>query len=105
MGIDEARQQRGIAEVDQLRAGRMAHRGTHRRNALAFDENFARRQHPAGVDLEQVRGMQDDGMIAACCAIAAGPAAPSAASRHVAAQSCEYADVAHYYLPRLKFAG
>ncbi len=40
----------------------MRNRGTDGDNALAFNQNLARRKHAAGIDLEQARGVQDDRM-------------------------------------------
>jgi hypothetical protein len=40
----------------------MGYRGTHRANALAFNQDFARRYDAAGIDLQQTCGMQNDRM-------------------------------------------
>ena len=65
MGIDETRQQRAVAQVDELRACWMRNRGSDGGNAFPFDQNLARRNHAAGIDFEQARGVQNDRMAGA----------------------------------------
>ena len=62
VGIDQARQQSGIAEIDDFGAGRMRDRRADGSDALAVDKNFSRGHDAAGIDLEQVRCVQDDGV-------------------------------------------
>ena len=59
--VDEAGEQRGVAEVDDLGAGRMVDRGADGADAVTFDEDFAGPEQRAGIDLEQARGVEDDG--------------------------------------------
>ena len=58
--VDQAGQQRGVAEVDDRCALRMIHRRSHSLDALALNENFAGLEHVAGIDLKQPRRMQHD---------------------------------------------
>jgi hypothetical protein len=50
------------AEIDDLGIGAALDRGAYRDDAVPFDTHFARRLQAAGLDVEQVGGMQDDGM-------------------------------------------
>ena len=59
--VDQAGQQRGIAEIDDLRALRMIDRRSHRLDALALDQNLAGLEHVSGIDLKQPRRVQHDG--------------------------------------------
>ena len=59
--VDEAGEQRGVAQVDDFGALRMVDRRAHGANALALDEDFAGLEQGAGIDLEQARGVEDDG--------------------------------------------
>ena len=61
VGVDEAGEQRGVAEVDDLRALRMVDRSADGADALALDQNFAGLKDCAGVDLKQARGVEHDG--------------------------------------------
>ena len=54
--------QRAVAQVDDLRAGRMRHRRAGGADAGAFDQHFARADDAARVDLEESRGVEDDGL-------------------------------------------
>ena len=65
MRIDQARQQRGVAEIDDLRAGGMCHRGTDGADAVALNQNLAGCGDVAGLDVEQARGVENDGGLAA----------------------------------------
>src|ERR1700722_6700190 len=62
MSIDETRQQRAIAEGDELSARWMRNGRTHSNNAVTFDQNLPRRKHAACVDLEQAGRVQNDRM-------------------------------------------
>jgi hypothetical protein len=61
VGVDEAGEQRGVAEVDDLGVLRVVDRCADGSNAIALHEDFARLEQRAGIDLEQARGVQDDG--------------------------------------------
>ena len=61
VGVDQAGQQRGVAEIDDLRAGGMRDGRADGGDAIALDQDFAGRRDVAGFDVEQARGMQDDG--------------------------------------------
>ena len=51
MRVDEAGKQRGVAEVDDLRALRMLDRRAHGANAFALDEDFAGLKQGSGIHL------------------------------------------------------
>jgi hypothetical protein len=57
--VDKAGEQRGVAELDDLRARRMRDRSADLLNALTGDEDFAWREDFSGLDDEQARGVQD----------------------------------------------
>jgi hypothetical protein len=61
VGVDQAGEQRDVAEVDDFGALRMVDRCADGANAVAFDQDFAGLEEGAGVDLEQARGVEDDG--------------------------------------------
>jgi hypothetical protein len=61
MRVDEAGDQGGVAEVDDLRALRMVNRGADGANAVALNQDFARLEDLAGIDLKQAGGVEDDG--------------------------------------------
>ena len=61
VSVDEAGEQRGVAEVDDLCALRMVDGCADGADALALDENLAGLEDGAGVDLKQARGVEDDG--------------------------------------------
>ena len=60
--IDEPRHQRAASEIDQLGSARPRHGRAGGRNALTLDEHFAGSHEAAGVDFEQMRCVQHDGM-------------------------------------------
>ena len=60
--VDESGQQRGIAQVHDLRISRVGYCRTDRGNSLALDQNLSGRYHAARIDLQKPRGMQHDGM-------------------------------------------
>ena len=84
VGIDEARHQRAVAEVDHLGSARPRHGRAGGCNALALDEHFAGSQEAAGVDFEQMRGVQHDGIVPA-----AGASAAHAVPKLIAASSAQ----------------
>ncbi len=59
--IDQARQQRCIAEVDHLRALWMLYRNADSLDPLTLDKNLARPNNVSGVDFEQSCRVQHDG--------------------------------------------
>ncbi len=59
--VDETGEQRGVAEVDDVRALRMIDGCAHGLDALALDENLAGLKDVAGVHLEKTRGVEHDG--------------------------------------------
>jgi hypothetical protein len=61
VGIDQPGEQRGVAEVDDSGALGMIHRGGDGANAIPFDQYFAGLEQGSGIDLEQARGVEDDG--------------------------------------------
>jgi len=60
--VDQARQQRAISQIDHFGSRRMLHRGSRFDNALALHQNFAGLQDASGLDVEQPRGAQHDGL-------------------------------------------
>jgi len=63
MRVDEAGEQRGVAEIDDLSALGMVDGSGDGADAVAFNEDLARLQERAGVDLEQAGGVEDDGRV------------------------------------------
>jgi hypothetical protein len=61
MSVDQAGEQRGVAEVDDPGALRMVNGDAYGANAIALDQNFAWLEQGAGVHLEQAGGVEDDG--------------------------------------------
>jgi hypothetical protein len=61
VGIDQAGKQGAVAEVDDSGALGMIDRGADGANAIAFDKNFAGPEQGSGINLEQARGVEDDG--------------------------------------------
>ena len=59
--VDQAGQQRGVAEVDDPCALRMVDRCADSADALALDQNLAGLEQVSGIDLEQARGVEHDG--------------------------------------------
>ncbi len=53
VGVDQARQQGAVAEVDGLGASGMAHGCAHLGDSFAFDQDLAGREDFPGFDLEQ----------------------------------------------------
>jgi hypothetical protein len=58
--VDEAGEQRGVAEVDDRCALRMANGCANLANAVAFDKDFAGTEQGTGVDLKQAGRVEDD---------------------------------------------
>ena len=56
--VDEAGHERGVAEVDDLRAGGMRDVRSGLGDAVARNQDFARREDFAGGDIEDARGVQ-----------------------------------------------
>jgi hypothetical protein len=61
VGVDEAGEQGGVAEVEDARALRVVDRDADGADAVTLDEDFAGLKKRAGVDLEQAGGVEDDG--------------------------------------------
>jgi hypothetical protein len=61
MRVDEAGEQRGVAEVDNLCVLRMIDGSSNGANAVAFNEDFAGAENRASVNLQKARGMENDG--------------------------------------------
>ena len=60
--VDEAGQQGGVAEVDDFRAGWACDFGADFGDGVALDQDFAGSDHFAGFDVEQARGVKNDGV-------------------------------------------
>ena len=61
VGVDEAGEQRCVAEVDDVCALRMIDGSADGADAVALDENLAGAEEDAGVNLKQAGGVEDDG--------------------------------------------
>jgi hypothetical protein len=64
--VDEAREERGVAEVDDARVSGVVNGGSDGADFVALDENFAGLEESAGVDLEKARGVEHDGLLSGC---------------------------------------
>jgi hypothetical protein len=62
VGVDEAREQGNVAEVDDFGVLGMVDGCGDGADAVAFDEDFAGLEDCAGVDLEEAGGVEDDGL-------------------------------------------
>src|ERR1700693_4580466 len=60
MRVDEAGQQRSVAEIDNLRVIGTLDRGAHFNDALALDQRLAGRGNVASLDVEQAGGVKND---------------------------------------------
>jgi hypothetical protein len=58
VGIDQAGEQCGVAEVDDSGSLRMIHHCAGRANAVAFDQNFTGLDERAGVNLKKTGGVE-----------------------------------------------
>ena len=65
MRVDEAWQQRGIAEIDGLRPLRMIDRFAHGNNAVAADKYLAWLKQSSCIHLQQPGGMKNDWSVGA----------------------------------------
>jgi len=61
VGVDEAGEQRCVAEVDEACVLRVIDGGADGADAVALDENFAGAEEDAGVNLKQAGGVENDG--------------------------------------------
>ena len=61
MRVDEAGEQRGVAEVDEADSLRMLDRRADSTDALALDEDLAGLEQGSGVDLQKAGGVEHDG--------------------------------------------
>jgi hypothetical protein len=59
--VDQAGEQGGVAQVDDFGALGMINRLPNGANAISLDQNFAGLEQGSGVNLEQARGVEDDG--------------------------------------------
>ena len=62
MRVDQAGKQSAVAEVDHFGIGRPGNRTANFDDALALNQHFAGCDHMPGFDVEQARGVQDDGV-------------------------------------------
>ena len=60
VGVDEAGEQSGVAEVDEFGVGRVRDGCADGGDAFAFDKDFAGLEKVAGVDLKEASGVEDD---------------------------------------------
>ncbi len=68
VGVDEAGEQGGVAQVDDFGALGMVDRGADGADVVAFDQDFAGLEEGAGIDLEKARGVENDGRGGGLCA-------------------------------------
>jgi hypothetical protein len=61
VSVDEAGEQRNVAEVDDARALRVLDGCADGKDALALDENLAGLEQGSGIDLKQAGGVEHDG--------------------------------------------
>jgi len=61
VSVDQAGEQRGVAQVDDFGALGMVYRRPRGANAIPFDQNFTGLEQGSGIHLEQARGVEDDG--------------------------------------------
>jgi hypothetical protein len=61
--VDEAGEERRVAEVDDARVCRVVNGCADGANAVALDKNFAGLEESAGVNLEEACGMKHDGLL------------------------------------------
>ena len=62
VGVDQARHQGGVAEVDGLRSGGMSNGGAGSNDLPAFDQDLAGGKNTARFYIEKTRGMKNDGV-------------------------------------------
>ena len=62
MRVDQAGQQRAIAQVDDLRAGRMGDRGAGFDDAVVLHQHLTGRKIAPGFDIQHARRVQHDGV-------------------------------------------
>lgn len=63
VGVDEAGEERGVAEIEHLRALRVLDGSGNFDDAIALHEDFSRRKDFSGVDFEETRGVEHDGIL------------------------------------------
>jgi hypothetical protein len=61
--VDEAGEERRVAEVDDARVCGVVNGCADGVNAVALDKNFAGLEESAGVNLEEACGMKHDGLL------------------------------------------
>jgi len=60
VSVDQSGEQRGVAEIDRLCAGRMRDGLADFDDPVALDEDFAGRHEFSGFDVEKASGVEDD---------------------------------------------
>ena len=61
VGVDEAGEQSSVTEIDEFRGMRVIHFCADFYDEAALDQDFAGGGGAAGFDVEQARGVEDDG--------------------------------------------
>jgi hypothetical protein len=61
VGVNQAGEQRGVAQVDDFGSLRMVDGATYGADALALDQNLAGLKQGSGINLEQPRCVKRDG--------------------------------------------
>ncbi len=62
VGVDQAGHQGGVAQIDGLGSGGMGDGGAGGNDLLSFDQDLSGDKHAAALDIEQARGMENDGV-------------------------------------------
>ena len=62
VGVDQAGHQRRVAQIDGLRSGGMGDGRAGGNDLLSFDQDLPGGKHAAAFDIEQARGMENDGV-------------------------------------------
>jgi hypothetical protein len=63
VSVNEAREERGVAEVDDAGVGGVVNGSADGADFVPLDEDLAGLEEGAGVDLKQVRSVEDDGLL------------------------------------------
>ena len=63
VSVDQAGQERGVAQIDDFGSLLMLYRGADFDDAFVLNKHFAGRDDFAAFDVEEARGMEDDGML------------------------------------------
>jgi hypothetical protein len=62
VGVDQAGHQGRVAEIDGLSSRRMGDGGAGGNDLVCFNQDLSGGEHAAALDIEQARGMENDGV-------------------------------------------